>query len=811
MKVKEIAKLIEGLILSEGQDQEILALSLDSRSAKGLANELFIAISGANHDGHAFIPDLAARGTQNFIVERDTPPISGCNIIKVNSSIAALQKLGSAKRALFHKEVIGITGSNGKTIVKEWLATILSTDYDVIKSPKSYNSQIGVPLSVWPLDPKYDIAVFEAGISKPGEMEKLAKVISPTLGILTNIGTAHDESFDSHRQKTQEKLKLFTESDALIYRVDQSEVALVIDQSFQGKKISWSTDSLNESSFSVDIDHPKEILIKHDGNQFSFKTNFTDKASLENLIHAAICAITLGLTEAQIQRGISMISPVKMRLELKKGINNTYLIDDTYNNDFAGLAKALDFMDQEKQMTKRTVILSDFIQGKNSTQFYLELDELLIQKEIDKLITIGPQLSENLKLFSVSVEAFNDTEAFLASKSFKQFKDELILIKGARQFRLERVSKALAEKAHKTVLEINLDAIVHNLNYYKSLLKPETKIMAVVKALAYGAGSAEVSKLLEYHKVDYLAVAYADEGVLLRQSGLKSPIMVMNASQDDSLNLIAYDLEPEIYSLGQLKGFLSAYQLANKVMPAHLILNTGMNRLGFNEGDLDSLIEAIKDNPQIRIKSIFTHLASSEDPLHEDFTKEQVALFRNLAKKIETALAYKPIRHILNSGGIVRYNEFQEDMVRLGIGLHGIEISTLNTDKLQNPASLRTVVSQLRTVKAGETIGYGRKGKAEKDITIATIAIGYADGYLRHFSNGNAHVMINGQKAKTIGNICMDMTMIDVTGLEVEEGDEVVIFGNSPTVSELAEWANTIPYEILTNVSNRIKRVFYSE
>lgn len=811
MKVKEIAKLIDGLILSESQDQEILTLSLDSRSAKGLASELFIAIGGANHDGHQFIPDLAARGTRNFIVERDTPSVPDCNIIKVNSSVSALQKLGSAKRALFQKEVIGITGSNGKTIVKEWLATILSTCYDVIKSPKSYNSQIGVPLSVWPLDHKYDIAVFEAGISKPDEMDKLAKVIAPTLGVLTNIGTAHDESFDSHRQKTQEKLKLFTDCETLIFRADQSEVALIIDKFFAGKKISWSTDSQVESSFNVDIGHPKKILIKHEGNEFSFKTNFTDKASLENLIHAIICAYTLGLTEAQIQRGISMINPVKMRLELKKGINNTYLIDDTYNNDFAGLAKALDFMDQEKQMTNRAVILSDFIQGKNSTQFYLELNELLLQKGIDKLIAIGPQLSENQKLFSLSVEAFGDTEAFLLSEAFRQFKDELILIKGARQFRLERVSKALAEKAHKTVLEINLDAIVHNLNYYKSLLKPETKIMAVVKALAYGAGSAEVSKLLEYHKVDYLAVAYADEGVLLRQNGLKSPIMVMNASQDDSLNLIQYDLEPEIYSLDQLEGFLSAYQLANKTMPAHLILNTGMNRLGFNEDDLDSLIQIITDNPQIHIKSIFTHLAASEDLLHEDFTKEQVALYRKASKEIEVALGYQPIRHVLNSGGIVRHNEFQEDMVRLGIGLHGIEVSTMHTDKLQNPASLRTVVSQLRTVKAGKTIGYGRTGKTKNETTIATIAIGYADGYLRHFSNGNAHVMINGQKAKTIGNICMDMTMIDVTGLEVEEGDEVVIFGNNPTVSELAKWANTIPYEILTNVSNRVKRVFYSK
>ncbi|MFT6871247.1 MAG: alanine racemase [Roseivirga sp.] len=506
-----------------------------------------------------------------------------------------------------------------------------------------------------------------------------------------------------------------------------------------------------------------------------------------------------------------MISPVKMRLELKKGINNTYLIDDTNNHDLAGLTRALDFMNQQNQLTKKTVILSDFIRSKNSSQFYSALDDLLIKKGVDKLVAIGPELFTNKAQFSVSTEFFDDVEGLLGSKTLRQFKNELILIKGAPDFTLEKVSKSLAEKGHKTILEINLDAIIHNLNFYKSLLKPETQVMVVVKALAYGAGSTEISKLLEYHKVDYLSVAYADEGILLRQDGIKAPIMVMNASQDEPFNLMRYDLEPEIYSLEQLKSFLSAYQLANKVLPAHLILNTGMNRLGFNESDLDSLIDTVANNPQIHIKSIFTHLAASDDQTQEGFTREQVALFRNGADKIDVALSYKPIRHILNSGGIVRHNEFQEDMVRLGIGLHGIEVSALSADKLKNPATLKTIVSQIRTVKAGETIGYARKGKAEKEMTVATIAVGYADGYLRYFSNGNAYVMINGQKAKTIGSICMDMTMVDITGLEVHSGDEVVVFGTNPTVSQLAEWGNTIPYEILTNINNRVKRVFYSE
>ncbi|OEK03904.1 hypothetical protein BFP97_16180 [Roseivirga sp. 4D4] len=806
-----MAKIIDASILSKGVEVDIVDLSLDSRSAKGLPNELFIAISGPNHEGHDFISELSTKGIKNFIVERDISPIPDCNILKVESSVAAVQAIARTKRKAFTKEVIGITGSNGKTIVKEWLSTILSVRHDVIKSPKSYNSQIGVPLSIWPLSEKHDIGVFEAGISKPNEMAKLASVLSPSIGIFTNIGTAHDEFFDSEDQKISEKLKLFEKSKALIFRTEHTKVSAAINSSFTGEKVSWSTSPGSNSTAQVKITDHQNLEVYFRNNHYSFDSEFRDQASLENLIHSIICALYIGLTEAQIQKGISMINPIKMRLELKRGINNTYLIDDTYNNDLEGLNKALDFMDQQRQLTKRSIILSDFIQNKASLQFYHELNKLLLQKGIDKLIAIGPQLSANKEAFSLPTEFYKDTGSFLESFSQTQFQKELILIKGARQFAFERISMALADKGHKTVLEINLDAVTHNLNFYRSLLKPETKVMVVVKALAYGAGSSEISKLLEFHKVDYLAVAYADEGVMLRQDGVKLPIMVMNASQDDPYKLIEYDLEPEIYSLEQLEAFLKAYRFVNKVLPAHLILNTGMNRLGFNEGDIDALIQKIQNNPHIKIKSVFSHLAASEEKTHEGFTQEQVSLFREYANRIETALNHRPIRHILNSGGIVRHNAFQENMVRLGIGLHGIEVSDLHADKLQNTATLKTVISQVRTVKAGETIGYGRKGKAVNDMVIATIAIGYADGYLRYFGNGNAYVLVNGQRAKTVGNICMDMTMIDVTDLSVTVGDEVVIFGSNPTVSQLAEWGNTIPYEVLTNISGRVKRVFYSE
>ncbi len=506
-----------------------------------------------------------------------------------------------------------------------------------------------------------------------------------------------------------------------------------------------------------------------------------------------------------------MISPIKMRLELTKGINNNYLIYDTHNNDLAGLTKALDFMDQQQHMNRRSLILSDFVQDKANDQPYKELNTLLLQKDIDKLIAIGPELSANKGRFSVNAEFFKNTEAFLKSKTLTSFKEELILIKGTQKSSFDRISIALADKGHKTILEVNLDAVTYNLNFYRSLLKPETKTMVVVKARAYGAGSTEISRLLEFQKVDYLTVAYADEGVLLRQDGITSPIMVMNASRDDPFNLMQYDLEPEIYSQEQLQAFLDAYRLANKVLPAHLILNTGMNRLGFNESDIEKLTTTLANNPHVHVKSIFTHLAASEDEAQEDFTINQVMLFRKYAQRIESVLGHRPIRHILNSGGIVRHNDFQEDMVRLGIGLHGIEVSTIHADKLLKPATLKTIISQKRNVSTGETIGYGRKGKAEKDMTIATIAIGYADGFLRHFGNGKAYVTVNGKEARTIGNICMDMSMIDISGIEAQVGDEVIIFGNNPTVNQLAQWGNTIPYEILTNVGNRVKRVFYAE
>ncbi|OEK07512.1 hypothetical protein BFP71_00220 [Roseivirga misakiensis] len=807
--MQHIAESTGGRFLSHGPIVEIDHISIDSRVNEYGAYDLFIAFRGQNHNGHDFIPELIKKGVKNFIVEEDVEAVENINIIKVTTSVKALQTLATVKRKRFISPVIGITGSNGKTIIKEWLYDILSTRFSVLKSPKSYNSQIGVPLSVWPIGPEFNMGIFEAGISQPGEMEKLASIISPTIGIFTNIGTAHEEFFDSQNQKVSEKLKLFKDSEALVFCMDHELIARQINESFIGEKIGWSFNG--KGVYNVELKEGHHLAIRKGTEQYTFSVNLKDKASLENIVHCIITSLVLGVKTQDIQEGIDRIQPIKMRLELKKGINRSYLIDDTYNNDVAGLHKALDFMDQQKHVSNKTIILSDFIQNKHSKTFYTELNQLLLQKNVNRLIGIGPQLSQHKQVFDLPATFYTNTESFLQSDEIHQFQNELVLIKGARQFALEKVSKLLAEKGHKTVLEVNLDAITHNLNFYRSLLKPDTKIMVVVKALAYGSGSEEVSKMLEFHKVDYLAVAYADEGVALRKNGVTLPIMVMNASDDDPFNLMRFNLEPEIFSLEQLKSFTEAYALADRELQAHLILNTGMNRLGFNPEDLDQLIDYITSNKSIKVKSVFTHLAASEELEHSDFTKDQVDKFRSGAQKIEDALAYKPIRHILNSGGIVRHNSFQEDMVRLGIGLHGIEVSHLKDGDLQNTAYLKTVISQIRYVKSGETIGYGRSGVAKKDMKIATIAIGYADGYLRVFGNGNAFVVIQGQKAKTVGNICMDMSMVDVTGLNANVGDEVVVFGENPSVSQLADWAGTIPYEILTNVSNRVKRVFYTE
>ncbi|KYG77600.1 hypothetical protein AWW68_02175 [Roseivirga spongicola] len=809
MNIDQLAKVTHAEVSAHQKSEtEILTLCYDSRQATHLPNELFVALKGATQDGHDYIPELLRNGSKFFLVEKDIPVASGGTFIKVKSCLLALQQIASYKRNQFEGRVIGITGSNGKTIVKEWLTSVLTTSHAVLASPKSFNSQLGVPLSVWPISNKYDLAIFEAGISKPNEMEPLQEILSPDIGIFTNIGPAHEENFINLEQKVKEKLKLFKRAKTLIYDKDDQLVSTLIDKHFNGDKIGWSRKS-NGSIFAQKASNG--LTVKWGDKTHYFNTSFEDEASIQNLTHVIVCSLFLGIEDNSIQERIDRIKPVNMRLELKRGIEGNFVIDDTYNNDLAGLNKALNFMEQQRSHEQKTLILSDFIQSKVTLEDFAKLNDLLISKGVDQLIGVGPQLSEASSCFTIKSRFFESTEALINSDILDQLNNQLVLIKGSRKFALERVSLLLTEKVHKTRLEVNLDAVRHNLHFYKSLLKSSTKVMAVIKAMAYGSGSTEIAKLLEYNKIDYLAVAYADEGVALRKDGIDTPIMVMNPSEDDVYAMARNNLEPEVHGVSQLKHYYDAFKSLGRTLPVHLVINTGMNRLGFNEGQIKQLKEVLSLMPDLEVKSIFSHLAASDEAEHEGFSLTQIESFKQIATDITSILANQPLLHILNSGGITRFAEHQLDMVRLGIGLHGVEVNERLQSQLMRPAQLKTIISQTREVKAGESIGYGRKGKAVQDMTIAVMAIGYADGYLRVFGNGNAYVSINQQKVKTIGNVCMDMTMIDITGLSVKEGDEVTVFGNSPTVSELARWANTIPYEILTNVSGRVQRVFYAE
>jgi alanine racemase len=770
---------------------------------------LFFAIDGQHHDGHVFLYDLIKAGFKNFIVEKPFEQAdTNINIIQVESSLRALQTIAAFLRSNFSNDVLAITGSNGKTIVKEWLAQLLSEKLSICKSPKSYNSQIGVPLSVWNLKEENDLGIFEAGISMPNEMEKLQQIIKPTFGILTNIGSAHEEYFESIEQKLDEKLKLFEGCKTLYHCNDKS----IINQGVARMKnppkkaVTWG---FNENA---------DLKVSHLNNtQYSFRSNneafevkllSNNESYLENIIHCICFAYFNGFKPFEIQKGIECLKPIKMRLELKKGINNTYIIDDTYNNDLAGLETALDFLDQQRHYDKKAIIISDILQTGSKKETYQRVAELITERAIDQVYAIGDQLLAHSALFPKSTQFFDSTESFLEMSS-SNFEKEVILIKGARSFGFERIVKQFMERVHNTVLEINLDAITHNLNVYRKLLLPKTKLLIMVKALAYGSGGAEIANLLQFHKVDYLGVAYVDEGVQLRKAGIKIPIMVINPSEDDLEHLVQFNIEPEIYSLNQLKSFSEFYKKMGVELRGHFTINTGMNRLGFNPESVHNLIKRIKITPNLKVQSIYTHLAASDEDEHIDFSLHQLKLFSVTAEKIEKALGITTLKHALNSAGITRFPNYQFDMVRLGIGLYGIEPNGNQQNELRPISTLKTVISQIRNVKKGESVGYSRKGKVDQDMRIAIIAIGYADGFSRIFSNGNGEVMVNGKLAKVIGNVCMDMTMIDISNIEAEEGDSVIVFGENPSIIDLAKKANTIPYEILTNVSDRVKRVYY--
>ena len=813
--IKEIQQII-GAGGSIVNDDIISTLLTDSRRITNAAGGLFFALSG-RRNGHEFVAEAYAAGVRNFVVTHQTDiKMPAANFLLVDDVLAALQKLAAYHRSRFNLQVIGITGSNGKTIVKEWLYQLLVADKTIVRNPKSYNSQIGVPLSVWQINEKDDLGIFEAGISTTDEMVKLEAIIQPSIGILTHIGTAHDEGFKDSREKVLEKLKLFNHAQLLIHNYDQLtgyEKNIPVK-----KRFTWSTKSNHADLYvfaETVISRNYYLRAKYQGKEIECLIPFLDEASIENAIVCWATMLAMGYKPDEADRRIERLNPVSMRLELKNGINDCSVIDDSYNSDVQSLEIALNFLNQQNQHPTRTLILSDIYQsGLEEDVLYRQVAEMIKTRKVDKFVGVGESLSKHRDYFEPGEKYFYpDTTSLLQHLNDLSFDNETILIKGARSFEFERISQALSQKAHETVMEINLNALLNNLNFYRSKLKPGVKIMAMVKAFSYGSGTFEVANMLQYNKVDYLAVAYIDEGVALRQAGITLPVMVLNPEVSAFDKLVDFKLEPEIFSFNLLDEFVKYTQSHGlSSYPVHLKIDTGMHRLGFEDFEIDTLCDLLEQNRYIKVQSVFSHFVASDAKEHDDFTKKQIKRFERAFTKIENALGYTVIKHIANTGGIVRWPAAHFDMARLGIGLYGIDAALAGQpNHLQPVATLKTSVSQVRRVVANDTIGYNRNGKLAKNGKIATVRIGYADGYLRAFGNGVGKMMIKGTLVPTVGNISMDMCTLDVTNVDVKEGDDVIVFNDVLHIEELAKEIGTIPYEILTNVSQRVKRVYFYE
>jgi alanine racemase len=821
--ITSIADLLQAKWLQQINPAATIAyLSLDSRQLSAPTLSLFFALPGLRHDGHRFLADAYRAGVRNFVVSQeialDTMPEA--NVVRVPDTLQALQQVAAAHRAQFRLPVLGITGSNGKTIVKEWLYQLLSPDFQIVRSPKSYNSQIGVPLSVWQIQSQHTLGIFEAGISQMDEMAKLTAVIQPKIGIFTNIGSAHQEGFVSETAKIDEKMLLFEHASQLIFCADHPGIASAVEQ-WQTKPgrhpLSWSikgaSATLQITDLNTTLSGKTQFKVPQLDENRVFEIPFTDAASIENALHCFAVLWHFLIDPAVIAVRLAKLEPVEMRLELKAAIQRCSLINDAYSNDLSSLRIALQFAAQQVRKTRFTLILSDILQsGIPDAALYEKVADALVEFKVHRLIGIGSAIL-SIKPFlpdDIAAQFYPGTDAFLQDFGQIPFQDELILLKGARIFAFERIAHRLEEKAHKTVLEVNLSAVIHNLNVYNRLLQPGTKMMVMVKAAGYGSGSAELAKLLEFHKVDYLGVAYADEGIELRQAGVNLPILVLNPEPSSFDALYRHRLEPEVYSLSLWEA-LARYAGHEKQMSIHLKLDTGMHRLGFESDQLGAVLQQIHAYPNLRVQSVFSHLSASDVAVHDDFTHQQARVFSDMYTQIVAALGYRPLRHLANSGGISRFPEYHFEMVRLGIGLYGID-SAGKQDALRVVNTLKATISQIKSVKAGETVGYNRNGPVEQPTRIATISIGYADGFLRLAGGGRYAVYLHGRLAPTIGNVCMDMSMIDVSQIpEAREGDVVEIFGEQHPVQQLAKVLQTIPYEVFTNISERVKRVYWQE
>jgi len=812
--ISKIAEILNADAKFVDEQNVIEYLVIDSRSVLVPENSLFFALS-SHRDGHEFIKDAYDKEIRSFVItdKKYINQYPNCNFLLVADALKALQKLALYHRNQFNLKTIGITGSNGKTIVKEWLYQLLAADFNIIRSPKSYNSQIGVPLSVWQIDVDHNLGIFEAGISAANEMESIEEIIKPEIGILTNIGEAHAEGFSSKRDKIAEKLKLFAGTDLFIYSPEYVDEVNFKDLPGK-KKFTWS--SKQGADLRIIAVEPIEgncyLRAIYQDREIECMLPFKDKASIENGMICWATLLAFGYTPEQADLRLEKLSHVSMRLELKNGINQCSIIDDSYSADISSLAIALDFLNQQNQHPKKTVILSELFEtGKDDLDLYNEIADLLTQKKVSRLIGIGPKIDKYAELFKFETQFFADTNAFIDAFPGMQFNQETILVKGARRFEFGRISKLLTQKIHDTVLEIDLNAMVGNLQFYRSKINPGVKIMAMVKAFSYGSGSFEIANLLQFHKVDYLAVAYADEGIALRKAGITLPIMVMSPEESAFEAIVKHNLEPEIYSIEILNSFLNALSDYDFNYPIHLKIDSGMHRLGFDQPEIEELSILLKDNQRLKVQSIFSHLVASGEAEHDGFTQQQIEKFKLLSSELVKVLGYKPLLHIANTSGISRWADGQLDMVRLGIGLYGFDAALQNNRGLQTVMVLKTTVSQVKILDAGETVGYSRRGVMPNGGKIATVKIGYADGYNRAFGNGVGKMLINGKLVPTIGSICMDMTMLDITGIDVKAGDEAIVFDKDHTIMQLAEEINTIPYEILTNISQRVKRVYFYE
>lgn len=827
--IDEIAAVLKTTSVSISDHKATAGTLLtDSRSLTTPETTLFFAIPTKRNSGCNYVDELYAKGVRNFVLPasadaaflRRVSALDGVNALIVSDVVSALQDVAKYHREQFSIPVVGITGSNGKTVVKDWLVQLLSDDKNIVSSPRSFNSQIGVPLSVWQMTADNDMAIFEAGISQPTEMSRLQNVIQPTIGVLTNIGQAHNENFPSLQQKIAEKLQLFVHSDVLIYCDDHKDIGSTVadNDAFRSiNRFSWG----REDGVSVKLLDAKagngktSMSIEYGGQAFTTEIPFTDRASFENAMHCISLLLYLGYSVEAIQAKMPRLAPVAMRMEVKEGINDCLLVNDAYSLDINSLVIALDFVRQERQHSKKTLIMSDIMQsGRTESDLYAEVARLVEQRGITKFIGIGEALQRNADKFIENSVFFPTTDDFIRNYLFSNFQNETILLKGARVFHFEKIVKLLQRKSHETIMEVNLDALIRNLNYYRSRINPSTKLMAMVKAFSYGAGSVEIANALQNNHVDYLTVAYTDEGVDLRQNGITLPIMVMNPEEESFDSILKNRLEPDIYSLRILNLFSDvSCMYSDEPYPIHIELDTGMHRLGFMEKDIEELGARLNElRDVVEVKSIFSHLACSEDPAMDDFTRRQISNFRQWSGRLKEILGKPDICcHILNSSGITRFPEADMDMVRLGIGLYGISPEPEVQKHLKTVSRLKTRISQIKDIPQGDSVGYNCRWVAERPSRIAIIPIGYADGLNRRLGNGNGKVVINNRVAPIIGTICMDMCFIDVTDVPCAEADEVIVFGDAKLLQEIAAASGTITYEILTSISHRVKRVYYRE